>query len=63
MHKFPAIGISIFDPEKCLLGIDFEVVNLCNGKTADDQLIIDKYLTISIGIVFFMIMVRIKVGK
>ena len=63
MHKHPAIGIALFNPERCLLGIDFEVVNLCNGKTADNQLIIDKHLTISIGIVFFMIMVNIKVGK
>ena len=51
IKKMPAVSVTFFDPEKSLLGIDCEVLNMCDGFRPDKTIIISRYASVSLGII------------
>jgi hypothetical protein len=61
--KPPVLEVSFLHPERVLFGIDTEKLNLCVGSDKEKRLIINNYLTISIGLIFFIVKLNIKMGE
>jgi hypothetical protein len=60
IEKVPTVNFTMFDPEKSLLGIDCEVLNMCDGLRPDKTFIINRYVSISFGIIVATLNINIK---
>ena len=60
IKKMPVVTFTFFDPEKSLLGIDCEVLNMCDGVRLDKTFIISRYASISFGIIIATLNFNIK---
>jgi hypothetical protein len=60
IEKLPTVLLSFFSPDKSLLGIDCEVLNMCDGVRPDKSFIISRYASISIGLIIVTLNVNIK---
>lgn len=50
----------VFSKEEALLGFRINKFNFCDGKDDQDQLIINEYLNIGFGLLFFSVNAAIK---
>lgn len=46
------IRIDILNPEKCLIGLDYEIINFSDHLDENKRPIIDQYDVITIGLLF-----------
>lgn len=60
IEKMPVVSLTFFDSEKSLLGIDCEVLNMCDGIKPDKTFIISRYASISFGIIIATLNFNIK---
>lgn len=58
--NMPQISISFFESERSIVGLHCEVLTMCDGARPDKSLILNRYANISIGFIFFIIDVSIK---
>ena len=54
-QKTVPFRISILSKEEILLGASIKVQHLAEGFTEDKQIIISKYVSVNIGLIFIMI--------
>lgn len=59
-NRMPQISISFFESDRSLVGLHCEVLTMCDGARPDKSLILNRYANISIGFIFFIIDVSIK---
>lgn len=59
-NTMPNLSITFFDSDRSLIGINCEVLTMCDGARPDKSLILNRYANISIGFIFFTIDVSIK---
>lgn len=57
------IQFNLFSKEEALLGFRVNTYNFCDGKDEQDQLIINEYLNLSLGILFCSANLSIKRGR
>lgn len=60
IEKIPTVSLSFFSADRSLLGIECEVLNMCDGIKPDKTFIINRYASISIGLVIITLTVNIK---
>lgn len=60
LDKIPTVSLSFFSADRSLLGIECEVLNMCDGIRPDKTFIIDRYASLSIGLVVITLTVNIK---
>lgn len=60
LDKIPTVSLSFFSADRSLLGIECEVLNMCDGIRPDKTFIIDRYASLSIGLVIMTLTVNIK---
>ena len=60
LDKIPTVSLSFFSADRSLLGIECEVLNMCDGIRTDKTFIIDRYASLSIGLVIMTLTVNIK---
>jgi hypothetical protein len=47
--------VGLLSKELCLAGISYEKINKCDGITKNNEIIINPYHTITLGVIFFSI--------
>ena len=60
IEKIPTVSLSFFSADRSLLGIECEVLNMCDGIRPNKTFIITKYASLSIGLVIVTLTVNIK---
>lgn len=60
IQKMPRVSLTFFNPDRSLLGIDCEVLNMCDGIKPDKTFILTRYASISIGLIIITLTVNIK---
>jgi hypothetical protein len=60
LDKIPTVSLSFFSADRSLLGIECEVLNMCDGIRPDKTFIVDRYASLSIGLVVVTLTVNIK---
>lgn len=60
IQKLPTVSLSFFNQDRSLLGIDCEVLNMCDGVRPDKSFIITRYASISFGLVIVTLNINIK---
>jgi len=60
LDKIPTVSLSFFSADRSLLGVECEVLNMCDGIRPDKTFIIDRYASLSIGLVIITLTVNIK---
>jgi len=60
IEKIPTVSLSFFSADRSLLGIECEVLNMCDGIRPDKSFILTRYASLSIGLVIMTLTVNIK---
>lgn len=60
IEKIPTVSLSFFSADRSLLGIECEVLNMCDGIRSDKSFILNRYASLSIGLVIMTLTVNIK---
>lgn len=60
IQKMPSVSLTFFNPDRSLLGIDCEVLNMCDGIRPDKTFIISRYASISLGLIIITLTINIK---
>ena len=60
IEKIPTVSLSFFSADRSLLGIECEVLNMCDRIRSDKSFILNRYASLSIGLVIVTLTVNIK---
>lgn len=60
IEKMPSISVTFFNPDRSLLGIDCELLTMCDGVNPDKSLIISRYICFSLGFIIVTLNINVK---
>lgn len=59
-NRIPKVSVTFFESDRSLIGLNCEVLTMCDGARPDKSLILNRYANISIGFIFVTIDISIK---